>query len=132
MSLPSPAGEVVVDVLPLYGQIEIGDRDTVDVPQWVTGEESTVRNETMVCVATQPDSEGEVRITVSRNVVNLYAVDWHEVFSGELSLPSGILMVGNSIAAQVEEIELSPATLASIRVLVDPPSVPRNIAVVIS
>lgn len=121
--------DVAVDVLPLYGQIEIGDRDAVEVPQWETGEEATVANEGMVCVATPPDAEGKVRvIVVSEGGRN---PDGTEVFGGDISPPSGVLVVGNSIAAQTEEIDLAPATSVSLRVFVEPPNLPSRVTVVL-
>lgn len=120
----------MVDVLPLYGQIEIGDRDAVEVPQWETGEEQAVANETMICVATRSDADGRVRVTVISEGVR--ATEGSEVFAGELSLPSGVLVVGNSIAAQTEELDLSPARSIMVRVLVEPRDLPSQVTVVVA
>lgn len=122
--------DTVVDVLPLYGQIEIGDRDAVEVPQWETGEEQAVANETMICVATRSDADGRVRVTVISEGVR--ATEGSEVFAGELSLPSGVLVVGNSIAAQTEELDLSPARSIMVRVLVEPRDLPSQVTVVVA
>lgn len=130
MSANDRVVDTAVDVLPLYGQIEIGDRDAADVPQWETGEESAVANESMVCVATQPDNAGKVRVAVvaegSRNP------EGTEVFTGELSLPSSVLAVGNSVAAQVFEIDLAPAKSVTIRVFVEPQELPNMVTVYVA
>jgi len=122
--------DIAVDVLPLYGQVEIGDRDAVDVPQWETGEEATVATEGMLCVATRSDADGKVRVIVTSEGGR--TPDGTEVFAGEVSLPSGVLVVGNSIAAQVKEIDLTPATSISLRVFVDPPNLPSRVTVVLA
>ncbi|TFD80840.1 hypothetical protein [Cryobacterium psychrophilum] len=121
--------EITFEASPLYGQIEIGDRDTTDIPQWSSGEEPVISSGSMVCVATQPDTAGDVRVTIRSGEDN--SVNGSEVFSGEINLPSGILAVGNSIAAQSEELELSPARRLQLRVFVSPIAAPNQITVLL-
>jgi hypothetical protein len=122
--------ETVVDVLPLYGQIEIADRDAVEVPQWETGDEPAVFNDAMICVATRSDADGRVCIVVASDSVKFF--DKNEIFAGELSLPSGVLVVGNSVASQITEIDLSPATSIAVRVYVEPLDLPTRVMVAIA
>ncbi|MFJ6200197.1 hypothetical protein [Micromonospora sp. NPDC092111] len=130
MSASDREVDTEVDVLPLYGQIEIGDRDAVEVPQWETGDEPAIANEGMICVATRSDADGKVRVIVLS--VGGRSPEGSEVFAGELSLPSGVLVVGNSIAAQTEEIDLSPARSVVIRVFVEPRDLPSQVTVVVA
>ena len=130
MSLAGRVVDVALDVLPLYGQIEIGDRDASDVPQWEIGEESAIANEEMVCVATRPDVEGVVHLSVISEGTRDPEGD--EIFAGELLLPTGVLAVGNSVAAQVREIDLSPVKTLLVRVFTAPRESPSRVTVVLA
>jgi hypothetical protein len=132
MNSPAKHVEATVDVVPFYGQIEVGDRDLADKPQWVTGEESVISNDSMVCVATQSDTEGSVQIAILSEPQGDLSDRGHEVFFGELSLPSGHLVVGSSIGAQMEEFDLTPARSVNVRILVHPQEAPRNVTVLLS
>ena len=130
MGLSGREVDAAVEVLPLYGQVEIGDSGAVEVPQWETGDEPAVANESMICVATRSDADGKVRISVISD--GLRATHGSEVFAGELSLPSGVLVVGNSVAAQTEEVDLSSTRSIFVRVLVEPRELPSEITVIVA
>lgn len=55
----------------------------------------------------------------------------HEVFAGELTLPSGVMAVGTSIAAQVEEVDVSPAPAVQVRVFIEPQVSPSIVNVLL-
>lgn len=119
-------------VLPLYGQVFIGDggQDT-EYPQFETGEEAVVTSASAVVVATQSDSDGPVHIRV-RELEKASIADEAEgtvVFDGELLLPSGQLLVGNQLAQQFRTFAVPQS--ARVQVAVDQPGLASRISVAI-
>ncbi|MBL7253904.1 hypothetical protein [Paractinoplanes lichenicola] len=121
---------ISLEVPPLYGQVEAGDRDAIEVPEWETGDETAVSNESMVFIATQSDADGAVTIRVVSDENDGH--DGVEVFSGEISLPSGVLRVGNSIADRTADVDLAPRRSVSARIFVEPRELPNRILISIS
>jgi hypothetical protein len=121
--------DVLFSVAPSYAQVEIRDRDNVDVPEWETGEEPVVHNADMISVATRPDSDGDVLIRVVSGSASV--VEGNEIFAGELSVPSGVLVVGNTLSEDLREINVTPAKSVSVLVITDPPLQPQSVTFVI-
>jgi hypothetical protein len=86
--------------LPLYGQISIQDVGTNDLPDWETGKEPVVASERAILIATQPDHEGEVRISVldGDDPTGLGTL----VYSDQLILTSTRIQVGSEPAGTVK------------------------------
>lgn len=120
---------VSFDVLPLYAQIEIGDSEAEEVPEFEAEEDLAVSNESLVCVATQPDDAGKVRLEVRSSAEG---VSGTEVFAGDIALPSGVLVVGNTVASQTRDIDLSPADSVSVRILVEPRQLANRVTVILN
>ncbi len=119
-------------VLPLYGQVFIGDGgpDT-EYPQFETGEEAVVTSASAVVVATQSDADGPVNIQVRELESGSIADETNEtvVFDGELLLPSGQLLVGNQLAQQFRTFDVPQG--ARVQVAVDEPGLASRISVAI-
>jgi hypothetical protein len=88
---------------------------------------TALSNGTVVLVAVRPPADGPVRILVTPDQGQ--ADGSPEAFAGRLSLPSGVLAVGNTIAGHMEKVRVSPARSARIRVLVDEPGSPGALTV---
>ncbi|MFI0895205.1 hypothetical protein [Streptomyces sp. NPDC020983] len=76
-------------VSPGYRQIAIGDFETVDTPQWQSGEESLVSSSSGFLIGTIDDPDGDVEVEMRRGDVDV--PDVRVVFEGVLSCPSGIV-----------------------------------------
>lgn len=85
-------------IAPLLGQISVGDADSVDIPEWTTGTESSVRSAHVVLVATPPDTDGAISCRIWTGAT---APLWESVvFDDELSFPSGRMQVGSIVGAE--------------------------------
>jgi hypothetical protein len=93
------------DILPLYAQVEIGDAESKEYPQWATGRELTTANSETVAVATRRDIDGKVKVEVWLGPPAFGHSDIREaIFAGEIVVRSGKLRVGSSIANDVHVI----------------------------
>jgi hypothetical protein len=114
------------DVSPHYAIIEIGDKKARRVPQFdPDAEQSFVANAEMILIATRGAGDGDVHIRVV--VDEPLQGSGHEVYSGRLLVPSGVLVVGNSLASEVAKVDISPARAARVRVLVEPALLPSSV-----
>lgn len=113
---------------PLYGQVSVHDVGTVDLPDWVTGEERVVTSEHAVVVATRSDAEGDVTIRVFEGDDD---AEGALVFDGEVSVTSPALEIGSIIAAKLEGIRLNRIGFVRLRVFVDPADLPSVVSVVL-
>ena len=115
-------------VLPLYGQISLQSPGTVDLPEWVTGEEPALATEHAAVIATQSDADGDVEVSI---VEGTSSEPGALVLDTELSLPDGVLEFGSIVASALHRVPLTTRGYVRVRVYVDPPGMARSVAVVL-
>jgi hypothetical protein len=111
--------------------VAIADSKARKVPDWPTdAEPRCVSDGETVLVGVRRPEQGEVLVTVlgEEEPASPHA----EIFAGALSLPSGVLEVGNDIAGQVKRVDLRPARTVTVRILIDPLDEPSSVVVVLS
>jgi hypothetical protein len=113
-----------ISVPAAYAQVVVQDAGTGDLPDWTTGDERVVHTAHAVYVATRPDHEGEVRISVFRG--GSPAGLGTEVFNGTLTLNTAELEVGSPLAARVHRMRLGEARAVPTRIFVRPPDRPAE------
>jgi hypothetical protein len=117
-------------VVPLYGQVFVGDARAADYPQFDSGEEPVVSTAHAVVVATRSDADGKVTMDVHHGLGPAALPGWDEqstVFDGELLLPSGLLLVGSQTAQDFRTFELTGT--ARVRIAVDEPGMASRVHV---
>lgn len=113
---------------PLYGQVSVHAPGTVDLPEWVTREESALASEHAAVIATQMDTDGDVVVSVLEGA----APEAGElVLDAELSFPEASLEFGSIVANALHRVRLSAAGYTHVRVYADPPGLARSVAVVL-
>lgn len=115
-------------VLPLYGQVSVQAAGTVDLPEWITGEEPALASEHAAVIATQSDADGDVTVTV---VEGSEPEAGALVLDTELSFPDGVLEFGSIVANALYRITLAGPGCVRVRVYSDPPGLARSVAVVL-
>ncbi len=97
-----------LEAWPLYAQVCIEDPGTVDVQLWETGEERVVATLHSLAVSTPDDCKEPIPIEVWTNELDVKDIELSDpVFDGFLELSTACAMVGNSIAHDLESVELS-------------------------
>jgi hypothetical protein len=113
---------MVMQVLPLYSQVVIRDRDSSDLPEWVTGNENFVSTTHAVYVATSNDVAGDVTVRVGSE---LDAPSMHTIFEGVLDFETGDLECGNIPAGHLKHISLGVTGKQKVEISVDDVTTPR-------
>jgi len=94
-------------VLPLYAQVVVMDSGTTSLPEWVSGEEAVLSNESSLIIATRPDEDGDVEMRICEPGPSHTGA---LIFDGVMDFPSGTIQLGNIPAAYIEPPE-SPASV---------------------
>ncbi|MCP2251658.1 hypothetical protein LY13_000386 [Prauserella aidingensis] len=113
---------------PVCGQVSVHAPGTVDLPEWVTGEEPALASEHAVVIATQMDTDGDVVLSVLEG-------DGPEagelVLDADLSFPEASLEFGSIVANVLHRVRLAAAGYTRVRVYADPPGLARSVVVVL-
>jgi hypothetical protein len=118
-----------LSVMPLGGQVSVQVPGSTSFPQWATGEEKAVSTPEAVLIATRPDTEGDVVVTILEGSEDQ---EGELVFDGSLAVAeAGILEFGNVISAQLEAVSVGPAGDVSLRIYVLPGDAPREVRVLL-
>jgi len=113
-------------VPPLYAQVVVMDSGTTSLPEWVSGEEAVLSNESSLIIATRPDEDGDVEMRICEpGSLQTGAL----IFDGVMDFPSGPLQLGNIPAAYVEEIRLVKNRGVHVKAFVEPPELPASVVV---
>ena len=113
-------------VPPLYAQVVVMDSGTTSLPEWVSGEEAVLSNESSLIIATRPDEDGDVEMRICEpSSLQTGAL----IFDGVMDFPSGTSQLGNIPAAYIEEIRLVKNRGVHVRVFVEPPESPASVVV---
>lgn len=115
-------------VPPLYGQVSVHSAGTIDLPEWITGEEPALASEHAAVIATRSDADGDVTISL------LEGTDPETgalVLDTELSFPEGLLEFGSIVANVLHRVQLTIPGYARVRVYADPPGLAHRVAVVL-
>ena len=113
-------------VPPLYAQVVVMDSETTSLPDWVSGEEAVLSNESSLIIATRPDEDGDVEMRICEpDPSHTGAL----IFDGFMDFPSGTLQLGNIPAAYIEEIRLVKNKGVHVKVFVEPPESPASVVV---
>ena len=113
-------------VPPLYAQVVVMDSGTTSLPEWVSGEEAVLSNESSLIIATRPDEDGDVEMRICEpSSLQTGAL----IFDGVMDFPSGTSQLGNIPAAYIEEIRLVKNRGVHVKVLVEPPESPASVVV---
>ena len=113
-------------VPPLYAQVVVMDSGTTSLPEWVSGEEAVLSNESSLIIATRPDEDGDVEMRICEpSSLQTGAL----IFDGVMDFPSGTLQLGNIPAAYIEEIRLVKNRGVHVKVFVEPPESPASVVV---
>jgi hypothetical protein len=92
---------------PLYAQIEFGDPDRPDYPDWLTGRERAVSTRSRVAVATRPDTHRPVQVEVwLGGPVGIAALEC--VWEGELASSQGRFEAGSTTGGHLERVDVTP------------------------
>ena len=113
------------------GLILFGDRDARKSPLWAdeADADGVVSDESSVLAGVRPPAVGEVRVEV---VVDQPPPGGHEIFSGVLELPSGVIEAGSPLTGRVERLDISPARAAQVRVFVEPRDAPARVTALVT
>ncbi len=113
------------EVIPFNGQVEIGDPNARNYPQWETGEEAVVALPQCVAVATRGDAQGSVVIEVWKGALEVEEPVSHPLYDGDLVLTENKVMVGNTVGNDLHELAVAAGS-HRLRVYVAPPSEPAR------
>lgn len=113
-----------VEITPAYGQVLVMGVNAQDFPDWETGDESVVSTSEVILIKTQSDVDGDVPVVIQRDATEAEGL---EVFSGDLSIPDGVLVVGNPMAGDTYDLDLSPSTSVRLQISVDQIESPSRI-----
>ncbi|WP_316670880.1 hypothetical protein [uncultured Propionibacterium sp.] len=98
--------EIVISftVLPFYAQIWLFDSTTKNIPEM--GEElgRVVANENVVMIFTQPDTDGDVEVSVGSTNDDTSGT---LIYRGKMNFLSGVARVGSIAAADLYDINLN-------------------------
>ena len=83
------------------------DSGTTSLPEWVSGEEAVLSNESSLIIATRPDEDGDVEMRICEPGPSHTGA---LIFDGVMDFPSGTIQLGNIPAAYIEPSE-SPASV---------------------
>jgi len=119
----------LVDVLPMMGQVQVGDPEAGDYPQWGTGEEAAVATDQTVAVATRSDADGAVTIEVVSAVADGFSEE-DVVYDGEVMTTGDVLVVGNGLAGALHAVPVGRGW-HRIRIHASPSGSPSRVTVVI-
>lgn len=91
-------------VMPLHAQITVADVGSDAVPDWVSGIEPAVSSNSMVLIATPPDTDGPISCRIwSGSTAPL----WESiVFDGCLTLSSGSIEMGSIVGAELFSVTI--------------------------
>ena len=113
-------------VPPLYAQVVVMDSGTTSLPDWVSGEEAVLSNESSLIIATRPDEDGDVEMRICEpGSLQTGAL----IFDGVMDFPSGTIQLGNIPAAYIEEIRLVKNRGVHVKAFVEPPESPASVVV---
>lgn len=113
-------------VPPLYAQVVVMDSGTTSLPEWVSGEEAVLSNESSLIIATRPDEDGDVEMRICEpSSLQTGAL----IFDGVMDFPSGTSQLGNIPAAYIEEIRLVKNRGVHVKAFVEPPELPASVVV---
>jgi hypothetical protein len=107
-------------IMPLYGQVEIGDPRVKGYPQFEAGNERVVTLPYRIVAATRSDAEGAVTVEVWHGPLSIEELaGCHLVHSGELMLQTNEIEFGNTVGSDFKRVNL-PKGLHAIQVWVSP------------
>ncbi len=107
-----------VNVLPLYGQLELGDPKVAGYPQFESGEEPLVALPHRIVVATQSDVHGKIPVEIWQGEIGQADLNGYKlIFDGALVLSEELATVGNTVGNEFYKVALGKGN-HDVRVLV--------------
>ena len=118
---------VLVDreVLVHYAQVSLISSDSRDYPQWETGTEPYVFNETGVAVAVETDIK--IRVIVSTKSI----IDGHLLGSTKIMVGEKGLSIGNELSGDLHQVSWQPGGLNIMIYIDDAKDLPKTVEFVL-
>ncbi len=116
-------------IVPFYAQIWLFDSTTKNIPEM--GEElgRVVANENVVMIFTQPDTDGDVEVSIGSVGDDTSGT---LIYQGEMSFLSGVARVGSIAAGDLYDIKLTQNIGVHVEIYASPLELPNKIDILFS
>ncbi len=119
-----------VRVMPLGAQVVFFSEPTNNLPDWETGSEAAVSNETSILIATREDIAGDVEYQVSEGARDSDGKIL--VYECDLDLGTGTVKYGSILSNELFVANLQASGIRNVQVFADSTTAPSSIEVCIN
>lgn len=114
------------EVMPLYAQVYLMDSSVENFPEITTESKQFVFNENMIIIFTQPDTKGDVEVSIGAIGEN---PSEELIYKAKINFSSGIAQVGSIVASDLYNIRLAQPGVTDVEVYVSPLHQPSRVKI---